>query len=115
MKPIYAIAASLLALALVSPTGALADDPPAKTLIRNVNIFDGVNDSLAEGMVTCSPCPVEQREHRCQDAAGSLLRGKLRDFVVSLNQFDIVFFWRARWRVAIFLDKKPKKNKVIRK
>jgi imidazolonepropionase-like amidohydrolase len=50
MKPIKAIAASLLALAIVSPTGALAEGPPAKTLIRNVNIFDGVNDGLAEGM-----------------------------------------------------------------
>jgi imidazolonepropionase-like amidohydrolase len=50
MKPIKAIAASLLALALVSPTGVLAEEPPAKTLIRNVSIFDGVNDGLAEGM-----------------------------------------------------------------
>ncbi len=50
MNPIKAIAASLLALALVSPTGAQADDPPKLTLITNVNIFDGVNDGLAEGM-----------------------------------------------------------------
>jgi imidazolonepropionase-like amidohydrolase len=50
VKPIKAIAASLLALALVSPTWALAEDPPKLTLITNVNIFDGVNDGLAEGM-----------------------------------------------------------------
>jgi imidazolonepropionase-like amidohydrolase len=50
MNPFNAIFASLLALALVSPTGALAEDPPKLTLITNVNIFDGVNDGLAEGM-----------------------------------------------------------------
>lgn len=29
---------------------AAEDNPPAKTLITIVNIFDGVNDGLAEGM-----------------------------------------------------------------
>jgi imidazolonepropionase-like amidohydrolase len=35
---------------LSSASWAAEDVPPAKTLIRNVNIFDGVNDGLAEGM-----------------------------------------------------------------
>jgi imidazolonepropionase-like amidohydrolase len=38
-------------IALISSASWAAEDvPPAKTLIRNVNIFDGVNDGLAEGM-----------------------------------------------------------------
>ncbi len=48
MKSIKAVAASLLALALVSPTGALAEDPPKLTLITNVNIFDGFNAERIE-------------------------------------------------------------------
>ncbi len=38
-------------ITLISSASWAAEDvPPAKTLIRNVNIFDGVNDGLAEGM-----------------------------------------------------------------
>ena len=38
-------------IALISSASWAAEDvPSAKTLIRNVNIFDGVNDGLAEGM-----------------------------------------------------------------
>jgi imidazolonepropionase-like amidohydrolase len=48
MKPIKTIAASLLALALVSPNGVLAEDPPKLTLITNVNIFDGFNAERIE-------------------------------------------------------------------
>jgi imidazolonepropionase-like amidohydrolase len=38
-------------ITLISSTSWAAEDvPPAKTLITNVNIFDGVSDGLAEGM-----------------------------------------------------------------
>jgi imidazolonepropionase-like amidohydrolase len=49
MKPIKAIAASLLALALVSPTGALAEESPKQILFTNANVFDGFSESLIEG------------------------------------------------------------------
>jgi imidazolonepropionase-like amidohydrolase len=47
VKPIKAITASLLALALVSPTGALAEEP-RQVLFTNVNIFNGIDDALIE-------------------------------------------------------------------
>jgi imidazolonepropionase-like amidohydrolase len=44
-------ALGIASVTLISSASWAAEDvPPAKTLIRNVNIFDGVNDGLAEGM-----------------------------------------------------------------
>jgi imidazolonepropionase-like amidohydrolase len=88
MNPFQAIAASLLALALVSPTGALAEDPPKLTLITNVNIFDGFNaerienaNVLIEGNVikAVSTDPIDSDGATVIDGAGRTMTPGLID------------------------------------
>ena len=62
-----AILGAILTLAL---TPALVQDAPTRTLIRNVNIFDGRSDSLSSGMnVLVEPVPEQ------------IFSGILRDYV----------------------------------
>jgi imidazolonepropionase-like amidohydrolase len=77
-----------LALALVSPAGALAEDPPKLTLITNVNIFDGFNaerienaNVLIEGNVikAVSTDPIDSDGATVIDGAGRTMTPGLID------------------------------------
>ncbi len=50
-RRIFAVAASMALLMAASISGAIAAEPKAAaTLIQNARVFDGKNETLAEGM-----------------------------------------------------------------
>jgi len=110
MQPFRAIAASLLALALVPPSGALADEPPMPILFTNVNVWDGESPTLLENanvvvtgnMITAvSDEPLAVANARIIDGGGRTLMPGLINSHTHLNLYGLTFTYAglqsAQW------------------